>query len=73
VGNYILDFFCPQEKLAVELDGAGHFTREGQARDARRDEYLRGLGITVLRFENVWVFERADELLEEIRKAFSAG
>jgi very-short-patch-repair endonuclease len=69
-GNYILDFYCHSEKLALELDGAGHFTEEGMQKDALRTAYLNACGITVLRFENKLVFERTDWVLEEIRKGF---
>lgn len=40
IGNYILDFYCPQEKLAIELDGAAHFTAVGQAADQVRDAFF---------------------------------
>jgi len=70
VGNYILDFYCYSEKLAVELDGAGHFTEEGMQKDAMRTAYLNECGITVIRFENKLVFERTDWVLEEIRRKF---
>jgi len=40
VGKFILDFYCPSEKLAVELDGAPHFTEEGIEYDKKRTEFL---------------------------------
>jgi very-short-patch-repair endonuclease len=67
VGYYILDFYCPAEKLAVELDGAGHFTEAGQAYDARRTAYLNDLGIRVVRFENREVFEDLEGVLSKIK------
>lgn len=70
VGNYILDFYCYSENLALELDGAGHFTEEGLQKDAIRTAYLNEYGITVIRFENKLVFEKTDWVLEEIRKRF---
>ena len=70
VGPYILDFYCPQEKLAVELDGEQHFTDEGKEYDARRTEYINGLGISIIRFENYEVFDRPQLVLNEIRKRF---
>ena len=42
VGNYILDFYCPAEKLCVELDGAAHFTESGVESDQKRTIYLNG-------------------------------
>ena len=71
VGNYILDFYCPEEKLCVELDGAGHFTDAGCARDEERTAYLNSVGIKVLRFENKLVFKRIEAVLEEIKNSFS--
>jgi len=66
--NYILDFYCPEIRLAIELDGAYHFTQEGQESDQIRDKYLNSYGIHVLRYENKWVFEQADQIVEEILK-----
>lgn len=70
VGNYIIDFYCPAEKLAVELDGAGHFTPEGQEYDEERTRFLNGQGIRVIRFENKVVFEDTEGVLEGIRRCF---
>jgi very-short-patch-repair endonuclease len=54
VGAYVLDFYCPDERLAVELDGAGHFTPEGQAHDATRTAFLATARIKVIRLETTW-------------------
>ena len=72
VGNYILDFYCPAEKLAVELDGAGHFTAAGREQDQIRDQYLNGVGISVVRFENQAVVHDVAGVLERIAALFSA-
>jgi very-short-patch-repair endonuclease len=73
VGRYVLDFYCPAERLAVELDGAWHARPEASAYDAERDRYFGDLGIRVLRFENRLVFECLEEVLEEIARHFGAG
>jgi very-short-patch-repair endonuclease len=52
VGPYILDFYCPVKKLAVELDGGQHNQAENMEYDAARSEYLSAHGIEVLRFWN---------------------
>jgi very-short-patch-repair endonuclease len=57
VGKYILDFYCPSEKLAVELDGAVHFNDAARQYDCERKLFLQSCGIRVLRFENRLVFE----------------
>lgn len=69
VGKYVIDFYCAPERFAVELDGAGHFTKEGKAHDEIRTQYLNTLNITVIRFENVQVFEDLDGVLEQIKSA----
>jgi len=66
IGDYIVDFFCPEYGLAIELDGAVHDTPDRQKKDAKRDGYLRSLGHTVLRFTNARVFEDTEGLLSQI-------
>ncbi len=70
VGNYILDFYCPSEKLGIELDGQGHYELTKFDYDNRRDLYLQNSGIKVIRFENRIVFESPEWLLEAIKKEF---
>lgn len=71
VGNYILDFYCPSEKLAIELDGAGHYTEEGIKKDEVRTTFLNAFGIKVIRFENKLIFENTEWVLEEISRSFT--
>ena len=52
ISNYILDFFCHEAKLAIELDGSQHFDSKALDYDAKRTAYLEGLGITLVRFPN---------------------
>jgi very-short-patch-repair endonuclease len=68
VGPYILDFYCTEEKLAIELDGAHHFTPEGLAHDEKRTRYLNTLNIKVLRFENDLILNSAPFVLAQIKK-----
>ncbi|MCR5886570.1 endonuclease domain-containing protein [Hymenobacter sp. J193] len=70
VGPYVLDFYCPAERLAIELDGQGHFDVVGQGRDETRTAYLSSLGIYVVRVENKLVFEQLAWVLQGIRQAF---
>ena len=67
IGHYTVDFYCHKHKLAIELDGAGHFTEEGREYDARRTEFLNSEGITVIRFENTLIFNYPMQVLEEIK------
>jgi very-short-patch-repair endonuclease len=71
VRNYILDFYCPSEKLAIELDGQVHYSAIADSLDQERDRELNGLGIKVLRFENKEVFQNIEDVLHEINSGFS--
>ena len=51
-GNYIGDFYCASAKLVVEIDGSQHYEPDGRENDEKRDRYLKGLGLSVLRFSN---------------------
>ena len=66
---YIVDFFCAECRLAVELDGEGHMTDSGAEADEKRTEFLRRFNVEVLRFENKEVFENLECVLEIIRNA----
>ncbi|MFA9275953.1 MAG: endonuclease domain-containing protein [Candidatus Aquirickettsiella gammari] len=64
VGRYILDFYCVEKKLAVELDGGQH--SEQQTYDQHRDAYLKQQGIEVLRFWNNQMLLETEAVLELI-------
>ena len=64
VGNYVLDFYCPALRLAIELDGGQH--AQPGSRDATRDEWLREQGVVVLRFWNSDVAQNVNGVLEVI-------
>jgi len=70
VGNYILDFYCPSEKLAIELDGEVHFNDSAREYDYERKLFLEHYGIKVLRFENKRVFEDLEWMLDVIKSNF---
>jgi len=70
VGNYILDFYCPSEKLAIELDGEVHLGDTAREYDYERRLFLEHYGIKVLRFENKLVFEELEWVLEVIKSNF---
>ena len=68
--NYIVDFYCPSEKLIIELDGAVHFNISQQNYDLERTVKLVSAGFKVIRFENKEVFEDIEFLLAEIESDF---
>ena len=71
IGNYIVDFCCPAEKLVIELDGAPHGEYHKIQEDENRDKFLKSFGFTVLRFENRFVFQDPEYIKIEIRKVFN--
>jgi very-short-patch-repair endonuclease len=71
VGGYVLDFYCPSEKLCIELDGNVHFHESQHTYDLNRTKYLNAVGIKVIRFENRLVFENPQGVIAEIKKQFS--
>jgi very-short-patch-repair endonuclease len=68
VGPYILDFYCPAEKLAVELDGSAHDHESAQIYDMKRSAFLKQLGIRILRFENREVRKNMEGVLIAIEE-----
>ena len=66
IGPYILDFYCPNIKLAVELDGGQHNQCENKKYDAVRSEYLKSQGIEVIRFWDNEVLLDIESVLSEI-------
>ena len=68
-GNYILDFYCPKIKLAVELDGSQHYTEDGLDYDKRRTDFLAENGITVLRIINPDVDRNFEAVCNQIEDA----
>ncbi len=65
IDNYILDFYCPEAKVALELDGEGHNNTIPE--DRHRDRYLlENYGIVTVRYENRHVFERPQQIIDEL-------
>ncbi len=60
---YILDFYCPELKLTIELDGGQHTYEDNREYDAERSAYLKSQGIDVMRFWNHEVLRDVDSVL----------
>jgi len=69
ISRYIVDFFCVECGIAIELDGASHFQELRAEYETARTIYLMESGIEVLRFENRDVHEKLEVVLETIRDA----
>ncbi len=66
IEKFIVDFFCYEIMLAIELDGQFHADFNSIAWDKERDKKLAKLGITVLRYENRWVYEYPEVIKQDI-------
>ena len=63
---YVLDFYCHEARLAIELDGGQHYSPEGKAHDEKRSSFLAGKGIRLIRFGNNDVLRDTESVLEAI-------
>ena len=66
IGNYIVDFFCNELQLAIELDGYSHNFEEVVQKDLEKEEFLTKFGITLLRFDDREVFNDIQNVLRTI-------
>jgi len=69
VGRYIVDFYCAECRVAIELDGARHFSITIDEYERSRTRYLEELGITIVRFENRDLLENLEGVLEKIKES----
>src|SRR3989344_1243378 len=71
-GPYVLDFYCPEIRLGIELDGGYHREKDQAIYDKDRDSYLRELNIKILRFQNNEVLQNIDKVLNKILTSIPA-
>ena len=68
IGPYVVDFYAPEVRLAVELDGEIHDRPEAREADVHRQQFIEEQGIRVLRFRNDDLFERTEHVLDRIAR-----
>ena len=66
IGPYVVDFYLPEIRLVIEVDGSQHLVDAGMEADARRTAYLESLGLKVIRFDNRQVLLETHTVLEVI-------
>jgi len=71
ISKYIVDFYCHQYQIVIELDGEVHQEKDQRERDKGREEELKDLGIRILRFSNDSVIYDMEYVLGEIQKLTS--
>ena len=62
IGRYIVDFYCPQLKLAIEIDGLTHGDEKVFEKDVRRQKYLENFGIIIRRYNSGDVIKKIDDI-----------
>jgi very-short-patch-repair endonuclease len=66
IGPYIVDFYAKEKKLVVEVDGSQHYEAKHIKYDQERDEYLKSLGLKILRFNNLAVLKNTETVMNII-------
>ena len=64
--DYIVDFYCPSAKLAIEIDGSQHYESDNIMKDDLRTKKLESLGISVIRYTNLDIQKRFQIVCEDI-------
>ena len=68
IGNYIVDFFCQELMLAIEVDGVSHNQESVQIKDRQKEEFLKSNGIDVLRFQDSDIYPENRDALRAIEE-----
>ena len=71
VGGYILDFYCPDYRLAIEADGGQHYENKVKDQDDLRTRELNNLGIEMIRFTDREILTNSDGVVEAIQNAIA--
>ncbi len=72
-GIYVLDFYCHELQLAIELDGSIHQLEAVKKNDVIRENTIKRLGITILRFDNREVFHNVETILNQIKQVINSS
>jgi very-short-patch-repair endonuclease len=70
IKSFVVDFYCPEAKLVIELDGDFHFDEESKKYDQERTRKIESEGLKVIRFEDQEVLLNLGKVLNEIKKNF---
>ncbi len=68
IGYYIVDFYCPEVKIVVEIDGSIHGERDRPEKDTQRQQWLEEQGFTILRYRNDQIKYEIDPVLQDIKR-----
>ncbi|MBD0385907.1 MAG: endonuclease domain-containing protein [Nostoc sp. C3-bin3] len=71
INNFIVDFYCANLKLVIEVDGNSHFTNEGKYSDAERTAILEGYRLNIIRFTNDDVLNNFESVCQQIEEVIT--
>ena len=72
IGSFIVDFYCPEEALVIEIDGDVHAAKTQRIKDRERERHLRSLGLQVIRYTNDEVLNNLNGVLEHLLSVLSS-
>ena len=72
IGPYIVDFYCPEQSLVIEVDGDGHADTDQILKDRQREKYLQSLGLHVIRYINDDILKNLDGVMEDLAERLSS-
>ena len=68
IGPYVVDFYCAEKKLIVEIDGDSHATDRDIENDQERTKYLVGLSYEIVRYQNRDVINNVEGVFEDLAR-----
>jgi very-short-patch-repair endonuclease len=73
IGNYVVDFYCASANLVIEIDGSQHYEDVGKVKDIKRDNYLKSMQLSVLRYSNYDINNNFEGVCADILKYISTS
>ena len=73
IGPYIVDFYCPEQSLVIEIDDDSHANADQIVRDQLRDKYFQSLGLRVIRYFNNDIVKNLAGVLEDLAEKLASG
>ena len=66
MSGYVLDFYCPELRLGIEVDGDSHFSSQAQAYDTMREQFLVRKDIKIIRFTNTEITKNLNQVIDKL-------
>ncbi|MFH1598317.1 MAG: DUF559 domain-containing protein [Patescibacteria group bacterium] len=71
ISKYVVDFYCPKARLAIEIDGPTHLSDQARIYDKERQQFIESFGIRFLRVNNLDVYKNMEGVIERICRLLS--